>query len=187
MESAFANLRTNVDWSAFWEDSAQIEAANGDDGSVSIYSADLPESTSEVSVSAAGETYTFSAETFFQGNRSLVGPLIETALGDSKGETALEDGDYAFLRRFLDVTKANLFFARGVAIVEGPAEALLLPALAQACGRSFSAAGVSVVNVGSVGLFRFGLLGIAGTLAAGSIRTLAAGRFGGRAAGRIGL
>ncbi len=72
-----------------------------------------------------------------------------------KGQTALEDGDYTYLERFLDVTKANLFFARGVLIVEGSAEALLLPALAEACGRSFSDAGVSIVNVGSVGLFRY--------------------------------
>ncbi|MCX8518808.1 MAG: AAA family ATPase [Methylophilaceae bacterium] len=72
-----------------------------------------------------------------------------------KGQTALEDGDYSYLGRFLDVTKANFFFARGVLVVEGPAEALLLPALAEACGRSFSGAGISIVNVGSVGLFRY--------------------------------
>jgi hypothetical protein len=40
-------------------------------------------------------------------------------------------------------------------IVEGPAEELLLPALAEACGRSFTTNGISVVNVGSVGLFRY--------------------------------
>ncbi|MEU6002843.1 ATP-dependent nuclease [Streptomyces sp. NPDC047197] len=69
--------------------------------------------------------------------------------------TRLDRDDYAFLTRFLDVTKANLFFARGVAIVEGDAEAILLPALARAVGRSFNENGVSVVNVGSVGLFRY--------------------------------
>jgi len=72
-----------------------------------------------------------------------------------KNETKLDDSDYKYLSRFLDVTKANLFFARGVLIVEGPAEELLLPALAEACGRSFTANGISVVNVGSVGLFRY--------------------------------
>jgi putative ATP-dependent endonuclease of the OLD family len=72
-----------------------------------------------------------------------------------KSETKLDDSDYRYLSRFLDVTKANLFFARGVLIVEGPAEELLLPALAEACGRSFTANGISVVNVGSVGLFRY--------------------------------
>ncbi|MFF3578626.1 ATP-dependent nuclease [Streptomyces mirabilis] len=71
------------------------------------------------------------------------------------GLTRLEEGDYAFLTRFLDVTKANLFFARSVAIVEGDAEAIVLPALAQAVDRSFNECGVSVVNVGGVGLFRY--------------------------------
>ncbi|MFI6085146.1 ATP-dependent nuclease [Streptomyces sp. NPDC051217] len=69
--------------------------------------------------------------------------------------TRLHRDDYAFLSRFLDVTKANLFFARGVAIVEGAAEAILLPALAQAVSRSFNERGLSIVNVGSVGLFRY--------------------------------
>ncbi|MEV0524004.1 AAA family ATPase [Streptomyces sp. NPDC050439] len=71
------------------------------------------------------------------------------------GVTRLEAGDYAFLSRFLDVTKANLFFARAVALVEGDAEALLLPALAAAAGWSFSENAVSIVNVGHTGLFRY--------------------------------
>ncbi|RUL78757.1 ATP-dependent nuclease [Dyella choica] len=69
--------------------------------------------------------------------------------------TALEAADYAYLRRFLESSRANLFFARGVAIVEGPGEALLLPAIARACGRDFSKHGVSVVNVGDVGLYHY--------------------------------
>src|SRR5690606_30126661 len=71
------------------------------------------------------------------------------------GETKLDAGDYEFLTRFLDVTKAGLFFARAVAIVEGDAEAILLPALAAATGESFNASGITVVNVGAVGLFRY--------------------------------
>lgn len=71
-------------------------------------------------------------------------------------ETKLAKGDYAFLDRFLDVTKANLFFARAVVIVEGDAENLLLPAISKSTGKSFSELGVSVVNVGHVGLFRYG-------------------------------
>ena len=44
-----------------------------------------------------------------------------------KGHTKLNDDDYLFLRRFLDATKANLFFARGLVVVEGDAENILLP------------------------------------------------------------
>ena len=38
-----------------------------------------------------------------------------------KESTKLSESDYSFLQRFLDVTKANLFFARGVLVVEGDA------------------------------------------------------------------
>lgn len=70
-------------------------------------------------------------------------------------ETKLARADYEYLRRFIDATKSNLFFARGVAIVEGPAEALLLPAIAEMADLSFSKYGVSVVNVGDVGLYHY--------------------------------
>jgi len=73
----------------------------------------------------------------------------------ASGHTKLQKTDYLFLQRFIDATKANLFFARGVMIVEGPAEAILLPTLAEVCGRSFSKHGISIVNVGSVGLYHY--------------------------------
>ena len=73
----------------------------------------------------------------------------------AEGQTKLEPSDYRFLQRFLDVTKANLFFARGVVIVEGDAENILLPTLARLLGRDFTEHGVSIVNVGGVGLRRY--------------------------------
>jgi putative ATP-dependent endonuclease of OLD family len=73
----------------------------------------------------------------------------------AEGQTKLEHSDYRFLQRFLDVTKANLFFARGVVIVEGDAESILLPTLAELIGLDFAARGVSIVNVGGVGLRRY--------------------------------
>lgn len=69
--------------------------------------------------------------------------------------TKLEKSDYGFLSRFLDVTKANLFFARSLFIVEGDAENILLPTLARLMGRDLTENGVSIVNVGGVGLRRF--------------------------------
>lgn len=69
--------------------------------------------------------------------------------------TRLDPADYRFLERFLDVTKSNLFFAKGVLIVEGDAENILLPVLADLLGRPFSKFGVSVVNVGHTGFFRY--------------------------------
>jgi len=74
----------------------------------------------------------------------------------SEGHTVLAPGDYRFLEKFLDATRANLFFARGVVIVEGDAENILLPVLAELIGSSLSRNGVSIVNVGHRGLFRYG-------------------------------
>lgn len=64
--------------------------------------------------------------------------------------TMLEKGDYAFLERFLDVTKANLFFAKGVILVEGDAENLLLPTIAKIIDCDLTQNGVSIVNLGGL-------------------------------------
>ncbi|BDS10981.1 ATP-dependent nuclease [Aureispira anguillae] len=70
-------------------------------------------------------------------------------------KTKLNAGDYEFLRRFLDDTKSNLFFANGVMIVEGDAENLFLPALAEFMGYPLHKNGISIVNVGSTALLRY--------------------------------
>ncbi|HOQ05767.1 MAG TPA: AAA family ATPase [Anaerohalosphaeraceae bacterium] len=69
--------------------------------------------------------------------------------------TQLSETDYHFLERFLDATKANLFFAKGILIIEGDAENILLPALAEIIGRPLHKYGVSIVNVGSKALLRY--------------------------------
>ena len=69
--------------------------------------------------------------------------------------TKLNKGDYLFLERFLDVTKANLFFAKGIIMVEGDAEALLIPAIAEIIDCSLVKYGVSIVNVGSTAFKRY--------------------------------
>lgn len=65
-------------------------------------------------------------------------------------EFGLEDKQLAYLRRFLDVTKASLFFARAVILVEGIAEQLLVPVFADRLGRPLAPNGVAVINVGGV-------------------------------------
>lgn len=73
----------------------------------------------------------------------------------SKQETKLKDDDYVFLEKYLDATKANLFFAKAVVIVEGPSEEILLPTIAKVINRDFAEYGVSVVNARGTGLNRF--------------------------------
>ena len=69
--------------------------------------------------------------------------------------TKLGKTDYAFLERFLDVTKSNLFFAKGVVLVEGWSEELLLPALAKRIGHDLTKKGISIVNVGNTAFLRY--------------------------------
>ncbi|MBR1368471.1 hypothetical protein RJ53_02710 [Methanocalculus chunghsingensis] len=69
--------------------------------------------------------------------------------------TKLKQRNYDYLYRFLDATKANLFFARGVLLVEGDAENLLIPTLAKIIDRPLHRYGVSIVNVGSTAFSHF--------------------------------
>lgn len=69
--------------------------------------------------------------------------------------TAFDPEDYEFLERFLDATKANLFFAKGVIFVEGDAENLLLPTIANIIDRPLHKYGISIVNIGNTAFKRY--------------------------------
>lgn len=69
--------------------------------------------------------------------------------------TRLKESDFKFLDTFLDVTKSNLFYAKGVILVEGWAEELLIPTLASKLGMDLTANEVSIVNVGSTAYLRY--------------------------------
>lgn len=59
--------------------------------------------------------------------------------------TAVEEAD---LQRYIDVTRGELFFARGVILVEGDAEQFLVPAFAEALAIPLDVLGISVCSVG---------------------------------------
>ena len=73
----------------------------------------------------------------------------------AEGMTGLQKGDYLFLQRFLDSTKANLFFAKGIIMVEGDAENILIPVVADILGYPLEKCGISIVNVGSTAFLRY--------------------------------
>jgi len=70
-------------------------------------------------------------------------------------EAKISDDDKKFLERFLDVTKANLFFARGVLLVEGESEELLFPTIAKLLKKDLTDNGISIVKVGSKAAVRY--------------------------------
>ena len=73
----------------------------------------------------------------------------------TKGMTKLNENDYIYLQNFLDVTKSNLFFAKGIILVEGWAEELILPVLANNLGKNLTNNEVSIVNVGSTAYLHY--------------------------------
>lgn len=64
-----------------------------------------------------------------------------------------EESDY--LEKFLDVTKSQLFFAKGVIFVEGISEAILIPEFAKLIERPLDMYAVEVVNINGVGFEPF--------------------------------
>ncbi len=83
------DLREEIAWESFWSEIVEIEAANvGEE--VSVYSAEIIEPTDEIAFEARGEKYFYDATSFFQGNPFLIELLVETAIKDAAGETALD-------------------------------------------------------------------------------------------------
>ena len=127
-------------------------ALSSDDGGSTADEVDQEDQTRPVQVILTTHSPNLSSKIALE-NLVLMHGRKAYSLG--RQHTKLDEGDYRFLARFLDVTKANLFFARGLLVVEGDAETILLPALAKLLGRDLTRHGVSLVNVGGVGLRRY--------------------------------
>lgn len=61
--------------------------------------------------------------------------------------TSLSDIEKDYLEKYLDVTKSQMFFAKGIMFVEGISEALLLPEMAKLLKRPFDKYAVELVNI----------------------------------------
>lgn len=65
-------------------------------------------------------------------------------------EANLTDDNKEYLQKYLDVTKSQMFFAKGIIFVEGISEAILLPEIAKTLDRPLEKYAVELVNVDSV-------------------------------------
>lgn len=70
-------------------------------------------------------------------------------------KTKLEEKDYKFLERFLDVTKADLFFAKWLIFVEWIAEAILIPTIAELFNINLNRKWVSIINLNGLSFERY--------------------------------
>lgn len=71
----------------------------------------------------------------------------EATVAVSTATTPLTERDEADLQRYIDVTRGEIFFARGVILVEGDAERFLVPAFAEALGIPLDTLGITVCSV----------------------------------------
>lgn len=69
------------------------------------------------------------------------------SVGRSMASLELTSDDVADLERYLDVTRAELLFARGVILVEGDAEKFLVPEFASELGIELDQHGISICSV----------------------------------------
>ncbi len=90
LDDTLKDLRNTLNWDGFWANRAEIEAACGSDGGVSLYSAEIMEPTEDISFTAGGFKYSYSAQSFFQGNQALIEQLLDAALSNVSGERALD-------------------------------------------------------------------------------------------------
>ncbi len=71
----------------------------------------------------------------------------ETTIAVSTAKAPLTERDEADLQRYIDVSRGEIFFARGVILVEGDAERFLIPAFAEALDIPLDMLGITVCSV----------------------------------------
>ncbi|WP_284565300.1 ATP-dependent nuclease [Bacillus altitudinis] len=65
----------------------------------------------------------------------------------STAEISLNDKDTKDLERYINVTRGEVLFSKGVILVEGDAEEFLLPSLSELCGIDLDKHGITVCSV----------------------------------------
>lgn len=89
LQNTLTNLRGGVDWQNFLSPRVEFEAAASHE-KVSLYSSEIIEPTEEINFQLDENRYFYDAQSFFQGNLFLIDALVETALKNAEGTSALD-------------------------------------------------------------------------------------------------
>lgn len=90
MEATLFSLKENLPWASVRADATEIEATEGDGGDISVFSHDVSAPLEEVFTTVREVEYAYSARTFFQANRNMIPQLIDCAIDDFSGASALD-------------------------------------------------------------------------------------------------
>jgi len=88
LQASLEHVR-GTEWNQFPSDLRHLEVAAGEND-VSFARAFEDFEKNELRLTVRGEVYRYDAQTFFQTNPTLLGPLIDAALGDAGGESAID-------------------------------------------------------------------------------------------------
>ena len=89
LQKNLTELRETLNYEELWASNVEVEMASGDT-ETSTFSDEILSETKAISSKFGEFNYWFNAKTFFQGNPNLIEKLIETAIGDANGDTAIE-------------------------------------------------------------------------------------------------
>lgn len=73
-----------------------------------------------------------------------------TTVAVSTANVSWTDAEVADIERYLEVTRGEMIFARGIMLVEGDAEEYIIPAFARLLGHDFDELGVSVCSISGI-------------------------------------
>lgn len=91
----------------------------------------------------------------------LKGTSTNGSKAHSLAQLGLSPTEQEDLQRYLNATRAEILFSRGVIFVEGDAEETLLPVFASSCGHNLDDLGIAVCNVGGVNFMPYVRLALA--------------------------
>lgn len=74
--------------------------------------------------------------------------VFDTKTTDDDEEIKAKKKSREYVGRFLDVTKADLFFAKNIILVEGIAEQLIIPEFSRKMGKDLEDSHTTIINIG---------------------------------------
>lgn len=116
------------------------------------YLNDLKEEDIQIFITSHSPTITAKTELDFV---TVLQKQNDSITSLSLTNSSLNEENRKYLSKFLDVTKSQLFFAKGIILVEGISEALLLPILSKIIGYDLEKHGIEVVNVSGTSFNHF--------------------------------
>ena len=79
----------------------------------------------------------------------------DATVAASTAEINLEDNEVDDLERYIDVTRGEILFAKGIILVEGDAERFLIPVLAKNQGYDLDKLGISVCSIAGTNFYPY--------------------------------